>query len=129
MLKAFTTILVSMSLLTSTEVFSVEKFPKFSLFSFTNTSQQESLAPFVPTPDLVVERMLELANVTNSDVVYDLGCGDGRIVITAAAKYGARGVGVDIDPVRHADRAGCRRAQYELQCHSHIDIPNRDVGL
>jgi ribosomal protein L11 methylase PrmA len=44
--------------------------------------------------------MLELAEVTSKDVVYDLGCGDGRIVITAAKKYGARGVGVDIDPER-----------------------------
>lgn len=56
------------------------------------------LAPFVPTPQDVVERMLELAQVTSRDIVYDLGCGDGRIVITAATKYGARGVGVDIEP-------------------------------
>jgi SAM-dependent methyltransferase len=55
---------------------------------------------FVPTPDEVVEKMLELAKVGKDDVVYDLGCGDGRIVITAAKKYGARGVGVDIDPQR-----------------------------
>lgn len=55
---------------------------------------------YVPTPEEVVEKMLELANVGKDDVVYDLGCGDGRIVITAAKKYGARGVGVDIDPQR-----------------------------
>jgi SAM-dependent methyltransferase len=61
---------------------------------------QESLAPYVPTPQLVVDKMLELAEVTSKDVVYDLGCGDGRIVITAAKKYGARGIGVDIDPER-----------------------------
>ena len=54
------------------------------------------LAPFVPTPPEVVERMLDLAGVTSADVVYDLGCGDGRVVI-AAAKRGARGVGVDIE--------------------------------
>lgn len=54
------------------------------------------LAPFVPTPPEVVERMLDLAGVTSSDVVYDLGCGDGRVVI-AAAKRGARGFGVDIE--------------------------------
>ncbi len=47
--------------------------------------------------------MLELAGVTKNDVVYDLGCGDGRIVITAAERYGARGVGVDIDPLRVAE--------------------------
>ncbi len=55
---------------------------------------------FVPTPQEVVEKMLELAKVSKDDVVYDLGCGDGRIVITAAKKYGCRGVGYDIDPKR-----------------------------
>jgi cyclopropane fatty-acyl-phospholipid synthase-like methyltransferase len=54
--------------------------------------------PFVPTPPEVVERMLELAEVRKDDVVYDLGSGDGRIIIRAAKKYGARGVGVEIDP-------------------------------
>ena len=54
---------------------------------------------FVPTQDAVVEGMLNMANVTGKDVVYDLGCGNGKIVI-AAAKRGARGVGVDIDPQR-----------------------------
>lgn len=62
--------------------------------------QSTSLAPYVPTPDDVVQRMLRLARVTPSDVVYDLGCGDGRIVITAAKRYGVRGTGVDIDPER-----------------------------
>ena len=61
------------------------------------------LAPYVPTPQEVVERMLTLAGVSKSDVVFDLGCGDGRIPITAARKYGARGVGVDIDPQRIAE--------------------------
>ncbi len=63
-------------------------------------TDQESLAPYVPTPQSVVDRMLQLAEVTEKDTVYDLGCGDGRIVITAAKKYGAHGVGVDIDPER-----------------------------
>lgn len=54
--------------------------------------------PFVPTPLVVVDRMLELAEVKKSDVVYDLGSGDGRIVIRAAKKYGVRGVGIEIDP-------------------------------
>ncbi len=58
------------------------------------------LAPYVATPMPVVERMLELADVRSGDVVYDLGCGDGRIVVEAAKKYGARGVGVDLDPRR-----------------------------
>ena len=56
--------------------------------------------PYVPTRQKVVDEMLKLAKVSKSDVVYDLGCGDGRIVITAAKDYGASGVGVDIDPER-----------------------------
>jgi trans-aconitate methyltransferase len=55
---------------------------------------------FVPTPPEVVEAMLKLANVTGKDTVYDLGCGDGIIVTTAAQKYGAHAVGIDIDPQR-----------------------------
>ena len=70
------------------------------------------LAPYVPTPQDVVVRMLKLAGVTRRDVVYDLGCGDGRIVITAARVFGARATGFDIDPQRikeseeHAKQAG-----------------------
>jgi cyclopropane fatty-acyl-phospholipid synthase-like methyltransferase len=60
---------------------------------------------FVPSPDSVVDAMLELAHVTAADVVYDLGSGDGRIPIAAAKKYGARGVGVEIDPLRIRDAA------------------------
>jgi len=56
--------------------------------------------PFVPTPNQVVDGMLKLADVTKTDTVYDLGCGDGRIVISAAKTYGAHGVGVDINPER-----------------------------
>ena len=76
--------------------------PRLAPWQLEGRAQQQSasLAPFVPTPQEVVERMLDLAGVTGNDVVYDLGCGDGRIVITAAKKYGARGVGVDIDPRR-----------------------------
>ncbi len=58
------------------------------------------LAPYVPTPPDVVEKMLEMAEVDNNDKVFDLGCGDGRIVIMAALKYGCRGVGIDLDPQR-----------------------------
>ena len=57
-----------------------------------------SLGRFEPSPIEVAERMLQLANVTRDDVVFDLGSGDGRIVILAARRYGARGVGVEIDP-------------------------------
>ena len=58
----------------------------------------QSLAPYLATPEDVVERMLTLAETSSNDVVYDLGCGDGRIPIAAAKKYGAHGVGLDIDP-------------------------------
>jgi SAM-dependent methyltransferase len=56
----------------------------------------DRISPYVSTPPRVVERMLELAEVTDADTVYDLGSGDGRIVITAAQKFGARAVGVEI---------------------------------
>lgn len=56
--------------------------------------------PFEPTPQAIVVEMLQLAQVGANDVVYDLGCGDGRIVITAVKQFGARGVCVDIDPQR-----------------------------
>jgi SAM-dependent methyltransferase len=56
--------------------------------------------PYVPTPPEVVESMLKLADIKNTDFVVDLGCGDGRIVVMAAEKFGARGRGVDLNPVR-----------------------------
>ncbi len=62
------------------------------------TPTHQKLAPFIPTPEDVVDRMLALAKVNRDDLVYDLGCGDGRIPIAAAKKYGAKGVGFDIDP-------------------------------
>lgn len=72
------------------------------------------LAPYLPTPMAVVEKMLEIAMVDRSDVVYDIGCGDGRIVIMAAEKYGARGVGIDIDPRRiKQSKEGARNAGVE----------------
>ncbi len=55
---------------------------------------------YVGTPYDVVSRMLKLAKVTDTDVVYDLGCGDGRMIVLAAKKYGCRGIGYDIDPER-----------------------------
>jgi uncharacterized protein (TIGR03000 family) len=56
--------------------------------------------PFEPTPQDVVDKMLEMAAITEKDVVYDLGCGDGRIVVTAAKKYGCKAAGFDLDPKR-----------------------------
>jgi SAM-dependent methyltransferase len=70
--------------------------------------------PFVPTTEEAVEAMLKLANVTKNDVVYDLGCGDGRIVIAAAKTYGAKAVGIDIDPVRIDEaKANAKKAGVE----------------
>jgi SAM-dependent methyltransferase len=72
------------------------------------------LAPYVQTPMPVVEKMLELAALGPGDVLYDIGCGDGRIVITAAKKYGIRAVGIDILPrMVEASRANARREGVE----------------
>jgi SAM-dependent methyltransferase len=62
--------------------------------------EKEPEVPYVPTHELVVAEMLKVAKVGKNDVLYDLGSGDGRIPITAAKKFGTRGVGVDIDPAR-----------------------------
>jgi tRNA G37 N-methylase Trm5 len=64
------------------------------------TKLREPDVVYVPTPQAVVDAMLAMAKVTASDIVYDLGSGDGRIPITAAQKYGARGIGIDINPQR-----------------------------
>jgi SAM-dependent methyltransferase len=64
------------------------------------SQEREPDVNYVPTPEEVVVEMLKMAQVTQNDIVYDLGCGDGRIVIAAAKVFGARGVGVDIDSVR-----------------------------
>lgn len=63
-------------------------------------AQDGKIVPYVPTPQEVVDRMLELAQVKKGDVVYDLGSGDGRIVVTAAKKYGVKAIGFEIDPQR-----------------------------
>ncbi len=101
---------------------------------------QESAAPvkkdvpYVPTPQPVVDRMLEMAAVTKDDVVYDLGCGDGRMVVTAAKKYGARGVGVDIDPQRikesneNAESAGVTdKVEFSIKDLFTMDFGEADV--
>jgi SAM-dependent methyltransferase len=95
-----------------------------------------SLAPYVPTPPEVVDRMLAFAKVGPKDVVYDLGCGDGRIVIAAAKKFGARGVGVDIDPERidesvaNARKAGVERlVTFKLQDAMKTDVSDASVVM
>ncbi len=88
------------------------------------------LAPWVPTPQPIVDRMLEVASVSDKDVLYDIGCGDGRIVITAARRYGARGVGIDIDKAmieesdRNAKSAGVER-QVKFIC---MDATKADIS-
>lgn len=74
----------------------------------------EKDVPYVPTKQEVVEAMLTLANVGANDMLYDLGCGDGRIVVTAAKKFGAKAVGIDIDPERIQEaRANAKNAAVE----------------
>lgn len=91
-------------------------------------------APFVPSQWKMTETMLRLANVRKGDLVYDLGCGDGRVVIMAAKKFGARGVGVDIDPARvresriNARKAGvARRVRFIQQDLFKTDIRRATV--
>jgi len=65
-----------------------------------------SLAPFVASPQIVVERMLKLAKLKEGETLYDLGCGDGRIIITAATQFGANSVGVELDEGRYRKTLG-----------------------
>jgi SAM-dependent methyltransferase len=82
-------------------------------FAAAQTARKPDVA-YVPTTNDAVEAMLRLADVTSSDTVFDLGCGDGRIVIAAAKLRGARGVGIDIDPVRVSEsRANAKKAGVE----------------
>ena len=91
---------------------------------------------YEPSTPEIVTAMLKLANVKRGDVVYDLGCGDGRIVITAAQKYGTRGVGIDIDPQRikeaqeNARKAGVtRRVKFLNQDLFEADIKEATVVM
>src|SRR5262245_58801003 len=83
-----------------------------ALFAVSGFAQKfgaaENLGPNIPTPQAVVDRMLEAARVKPGELVYDLGSGDGRVVITAAQKFGARAVGIEIDPIQ------CRRAMERI---------------
>lgn len=79
---------------------------------------------FVPTPNDVVAKMLQVAKVKKGDVVYDLGCGDGRIVVTAAKKYGCKGVGFDVDPQRIKEsRANVKKNKVGKL----VQIKNQDI--
>jgi SAM-dependent methyltransferase len=100
------------------------------LLSWQPAPPQQTLAPYIATPDDVVERMLTLAKVTADDVVYDLGCGDGRIPIAAAVKFGARGVGLDIDPALiEQSRANAKAAGVEARVEFKVqDVLTADVS-
>ena len=93
-------------------------------------SSSDPDVPYVPTPQRVVDRMLELAEVSEDDVVYDLGSGDGRIVIRAATEYGARGVGIEIDEAlvqearQKADSAGVA----DRVMFRHADLFDADIS-
>lgn len=91
---------------------------------------------YVPTTQPVIDRMLKMAKVRPLDVVYDLGCGDGRMVIAAAKQYGARGVGVDLDPRRirearaNAKAAGVEKlVTFEVGDLFEMDLREADVVL
>jgi len=75
-------------------------FMMIGLFASAQDGVVNKDVPYVPTNQAVVDAMLNLAQVNQNDVLYDLGCGDGRIVVTAAKQFGASGVGIDIDPER-----------------------------
>jgi len=92
--------------------------------SNTETPEREPDVVYVPTPYAVVEKMLELANVDENDVVYDLGSGDGRIPIMAAQEYGARGIGIEIDPERIQE---ARQNAQEEGVTDHVEFIQQDL--
>ena len=81
---------------------------------------------YVPTPQVVVDRMLQMAKVTRDDVVYDLGCGDGRIVCTAARKYGCKAIGFDIDPQRIKE-SNANRMKESAEVQQRITFEKKDI--
>jgi hypothetical protein len=100
----------------------------------TQPQERPGDVPYVPTPQPVVDAMLKVAKVNKNDVLYDLGSGDGRIVITAAQKFGTQGTGIDIDPRRiqeaneNAKKAGVSdRVQFVQQDLFNTDFSNATV--
>jgi precorrin-6B methylase 2 len=91
-----------------------------------DTEKTEPDVIFVPTPMEVVDKMLELAKVTKDDVVYDLGCGDGRIVCRAAEKYKCKATGFDIDPERIKD-SNATKAKLPKDIQKLVTIEKKDI--
>jgi SAM-dependent methyltransferase len=92
-------------MLQNSRLYSIAALAVLSITTAAQTPQPRRApdVPFVPTTDKAVDEMLKLAGVKKGDIVYDLGCGDGKIVIAAAKQYGTRAVGIDINPVRIAE--------------------------
>jgi tRNA G37 N-methylase Trm5 len=87
-------------------------------------AQEGKIVPYVPTPQEVVDKMLDMAQVKSGDVVYDLGSGDGRIVVTAAKKYGVKAIGFEIDPQRIKEsRENIKKAGVE----NLVEIRQQDI--
>lgn len=107
-----------------------ERTGKFALLAAKIDEDSPYIAPYVPTPQEVVDRMLDLAEVRSGDVVYDLGSGDGRIVITAASRYGVKAVGFEIDAsLIKSSRANIKAAGLEhLVEIREEDIRNVDLS-
>jgi SAM-dependent methyltransferase len=108
--------LAGVSLMTAPSFFTIQRQEiQWSQVAYAEQPERSPyIAPFVPTPQEVVERMLQLAELGKGDVLYDLGSGDGRVVVSAAARYGVKAVGFEIDPVLVKEsRQTIRRAGLE----------------
>lgn len=79
---------------------------------------------YVPTPEVVVNKMLEFGDIKKGDVLFDLGCGDGRVVAIAAKKFGIKGVGVDIDPARIED---CKKTLKKYEVEKLVEVRKGDA--
>jgi len=92
--------------------------------------EQEYEVPYVPTPENVVAEMLKLANLKKGDVVYDLGSGDGRIVIMAAQKAGVKGVGIEINPerIKEAEENARKAGVTDLVTFRHNDLFEENIS-
>lgn len=99
----------------------------FSGIAVQTASAQDKKEPdvvYVPTPNDIVSKMLKAVDLKKSDVIFDLGCGDGRIVITAARKYGCKGVGYEIDPTRLKE---CAANIKKHKVGNLVEIKNKDL--